>query len=164
VARSRRWVLYFLVLAALGAVAVTVPIVYNRSIQLTPEQVREAKARWEANGPADYDLHFQERVGGGPVDTYRVEVRGGRVVEVRAVEPGGQVVELEDLAPEEAQAYSVPGLFRQIERDLEEDLRDGERRNFATASFDKQTGHPTRYVRRVRGSKERLEWRVRLRP
>jgi hypothetical protein len=159
--RPRRWVLYFAVLALLGAAAVAVPIVYNLSIQLTPEQVREARQRWEASGPADYELLYQERVDQGPVEVYRVEVRGGQVARVSAVGPDGKGVPLNDLSAEESQAFAVPALLGQIERHLEEDLRGGKRRNFATASFDKKFGHPTRYVRRVKGG-ERLEWRVRL--
>ncbi len=159
--RSRRWVLVFAALALLGAAAVVVPVVYNLSIQLTPEQVRAARERWQANGPADYDLLFQERVGQGPVDIYRVEVRGGRVLRVAAVGTDGTALPLGEVSAEESQAYAVPALLGQIERDLEEDLRDGKRRNFATASFDRTFGHPTRYVRRARGG-ERIEWRVRL--
>jgi hypothetical protein len=55
----------------------------------------------------------------------------------------------------------VSALFEQIEAALRQD-ETADRRNFATAQFDPKDGHPLRYVRRVRGTKERMEWHVKL--
>jgi hypothetical protein len=57
---------------------------------------------------------------------------------------------------------TVDGQFAVIEKGLQLDLAEGVRRNYATAAFDLRDGHPTHYVRRVRGSGERLEWNVNL--
>ena len=59
---SRRWVWYFVVLALMGATAIILPIVYNLSLQLRPEDLAAARQRWKANGPRDYDLQFQEKI------------------------------------------------------------------------------------------------------
>ena len=56
----------------------------------------------------------------------------------------------------------MDGQFDVIEKGLQLDLAEGMRRNYATAAFDLGDGHPTHYVRRVRGSGDRLEWNVNL--
>ena len=157
--RSRRWAWYFAVLLVLGVVAVIVPLVYNLMAQLTPEKLEAARTLWKENGPADYELLYQERIGAGPVETFRVEVRGGKVsVWWRK---GGKEKNLEELTPSQRQAYTVPGLFERMEHFLEED-RAASRRNYVTAAFDAKDGHPLRYVRRVSGTQERLEWVVEM--
>ena len=57
---------------------------------------------------------------------------------------------------------TVEGQFAEIERGLQLDQAEAVRRNYATAAFDLRDGHPTHYVRRVRGSGDRLEWNVNL--
>jgi hypothetical protein len=143
--RSRRWVWYFAALAALAAAAVAIPLAYNLSRQLTPEQVAAARALWRAHGPRDFDLDYLEkRDSGGTTQerAYHVEVRAGRV----ASPDGG---------------LNVEGMFDRMEAALREDAAAG-RRPYATATFDKGDGHPLRYVRRDRAAGERLEWTVRL--
>jgi hypothetical protein len=58
---------------------------------------------------------------------------------------------------------TVEGQFAEIEKGLQLDLAAGARKNYATAAFDLGDGHPTHYVRRVRGTGDRLEWNVNLR-
>ncbi|MFZ9793340.1 MAG: hypothetical protein ACO3F3_13470, partial [Gemmataceae bacterium] len=55
--RSR---LFFLTLAIAGACAVTIPWIYNISILLKPQQIREASEKWMQQGPASYKLEFLE--------------------------------------------------------------------------------------------------------
>ncbi|MBI1918403.1 MAG: hypothetical protein HYS12_27245 [Planctomycetes bacterium] len=157
--RSPRWAWYFGVLLVLGVIAVAVPLVYNLKAQLTPEQLEAARALWKENGPADYELLYQERIDAGPVETFRVEVRRDKVSVWRR--EGGKEKNLEELTPSQRQAYTVPGLFERMERFLEED-RAASRRNYVTAAFDAKDGHPVRYVRRVSGTQERLEWVVEM--
>jgi hypothetical protein len=66
---------------------------------------------------------------------------------------------LEALPRYDVRFWTVEGLFDHIEADLRGDAG---RRNYATAVFDTRDGHTVRYVRRVRSSKEREEWNVRL--
>src|SRR5205823_616117 len=80
---NRSWVWFFLCLAAAGMFAVVTPLVYNFRQQLRPEQLDAARDRWRREGPADYDLLFEEKRDGDPrPDQYRVVVRGGRVCAV----------------------------------------------------------------------------------
>jgi hypothetical protein len=155
--RSWVWVWYFAVLAVLGAVALVVPLVYNLGLQLKPEQLDAARARWREKGPSDYDLEYREKIDPNErIFTYQVKVRGGRVV---AFQCNGRDEGTND---PEVQEHSVDGLFREIEARLREDEAKGGRRNYVTAAFDRTDGHPVRYVRRVAGTHERVEWNVKL--
>jgi hypothetical protein len=54
-------------------------------------------------------------------------------------------------------------MFDYIQTVLQEDAESGQR-HFMVADFDATDGHPIRFVRRLRGSHDRIEWRVHLRP
>jgi hypothetical protein len=171
--RWRRWVPFFLVLVALGAVAVVVPIVYNLRLQLRPEQLEQARQRWREQGPPDYDLSCERKTTEArerepTTEEAFLRVRGGRVV--RAVLDGevfvwgdGPALILgpgaRALAAADVREWTVEGLFDRIEANLKGDAGT---RNYAVAYFDSRDGHTTRYIRRVRGSREREEWNVRL--
>lgn len=171
--RSRRWIIFFIVLAVLSCGAIVVPLVYNLSIQLRPEQVAEARRRWETNAPPDYDLDYLIRTTHGGLEEegqYGVMVRNGRVV---LVVDNGDVVYVDSsltvaagagvlaLSSVDAGQYDVPGLFARIEATLHQDI-ESSRRSFATAQFDPKDGHPFRYVHRVQGTKDRIEWNVKM--
>jgi hypothetical protein len=64
---------------------------------------------------------------------------------------------------EDLSRFTIEGLFDEIENNLRRDAESPGKRNFATADFlMKEDGHPTRYVHRVAGTKQRVEWTVRL--
>jgi hypothetical protein len=156
-ARSRTWVWFFVFLAAMGAAAVTLPIVYNLSLQLRPEDLAAARAHWQAAGPRDYDLQYQEKItqnGESSESEWNVQVRDGKVT---AVTRDG-----EGLPAAAYPNFTVDGQLAEIEKGLQLDLAAGARKNYATAAFDLGDGHPTHYVRRVRGTGDRLEWNVNL--
>ncbi len=151
------WRWFFGVLAVLSAFAITAPIVYNLGLQLTAEQIAAARALWAQNGPADYDLEYLERIDGATEGTaYSIKVRGGLVV---AASADGQT-----LPTAEWNQHSVTALLAHIQRQFDADQQNPGRKNYASAFFDKKTGYPIRYVHRVRGSKTRLEWNVKLLP
>ncbi|HZV05320.1 MAG TPA: hypothetical protein VE999_09580 [Gemmataceae bacterium] len=171
--RSRRWIGFFLILAVLSTGAIVVPFVYNLRMQLRPEQLAEARQRWQENAPANYDLEYLIRTthaGQEEESQYRVLVRGGRAV---LIVDNGDVVYLDpSLAlvagpsilaslPADAGQYGVPALFARIEATLRQDEAAG-RRSFATAQFDPKDGHPFHYVHREQGTKERVEWNVKM--
>jgi hypothetical protein len=174
---NRSWVWFFLLLAAAGAGAVVTPIVYNLRQQLRPEQFEAARARWEKEGPADYDLVWEAKDNREPRPTeYHVIVRGGAVCAVYengrlllgqelAAPLGGAVgatLGAVDRAPRrELTGYTVEALFREMEGDLKASAETGGK-DFATASFDPRDGHPIRYIHRVKRSSQRLEWNIRL--
>jgi hypothetical protein len=172
--RSRGWIWFFLFLTAMAAAAITIPIVYNLSLQLDPEQLAQAERLWHERGPRDYDLEYAEKVDPeGQVFFYLVKVRNGRtiafvsngkteLIDERAGLVAGPVVQLN--ASPEFQEHTVEGLFRQIDRSMRDDAEKGGRRNYVTATFDKNDGHPLRYIRRVAGKRERVEWSTKLHP
>ncbi|HVS38530.1 MAG TPA: DUF6174 domain-containing protein [Gemmataceae bacterium] len=155
--RSRGWIWFFVLLVGLGTAAVTLPLLYNLSIQLRPEELAAARERWKAKGPRDYDLQFQEKITQNGQETesnWFVQVRDGKVISATRNEQKQPIEECANL--------TVEGQFAEIERGLQIDQAAGARRNYATAAFDLRDGHPTHYVRRVRGSGDRLEWNVNL--
>jgi hypothetical protein len=171
--RSSNWLWFFAVLAALGAAAAVIPVVYNLRRQLTAEQVVAARQRWLAAEPADYDLDYQEKQthrGQTEETAFYVAVRGRRVA---AVGSNGELVLLAGTGaalvlgpwaqalPGASGARDVDGMFDHIEDQLRRDASQA-RRPYTTATFDKRDGHPTRYVRRTRGGAERLELTVKL--
>jgi hypothetical protein len=174
--RSRRWIGFFVVLGALAVIAIVVPFVYNLSLQLKPEQLAEARRRWQENRPADYDLEcLIKRVEGGVAERDQVclvQVRAGRVVfivdegEVVYLDPEMAVVAGPAVLGVSLQSpanYGVPALFDQIEAVLRQRTT-GERRDYTKADFDPGDGHPNHFIHRVPRTKERLEWFVKLRP
>jgi hypothetical protein len=173
--RSRRWIVFFVVLALLSLAAIVINLVYNLSIQLQPEQLIDARRRWQENKPKDYDLRYlvevtHEAEAEPEKFACLVKVRGGQVVlimdndEVVYVEPALAVAAgpaVLGISTADPRRYGVPALFEQIEAARRQDEKAG-RRNFATAQFDPKDGHPFHYVHRVRGTKERIEWNVQL--
>ncbi len=155
--RPRGWIWFFIALAVLGTAAVTLPLLYNLSIQLRPEELTAARQRWEKNGLRDYDLQFQEKItqnGEQTESNWFVEVRDGRPTEVTRDD--------QKLPASDYPNVTVEGQYAEIERGFQLDQAEGARRNYATAAFDQRDGHPVHYVRRVRGSGDRLEWNVNL--
>lgn len=170
--RSRLWIGFFVVLTGLAVIAIVVPLVYNLSIQLRPEQLAAARQRWRDHENLDYDLEYLVKItsaGRTEERAYLVHVRGGRTV---LVVENGEVAYLDPslagvaglgvlaLSFDDSRQYGVPALFDAIETALHQDALSGGR-SFATAQFDPQDGHPFHYVHRVRG-KERIEWNLKM--
>lgn len=171
---SRRWAVYFLLLALLAGVGVAINIAYNLSLQLKPEQVAAARARWQEHGARDYDLKYRVKRDDTPQAgeyDYVVQVRGGKVVFVgcngtillmppATALAAGLVVRA--LPHEDPRAYGVEAMLAEIESTLRQDAESGNRRTYATASFDAGDGHPIHYVHRVGGTHQRVEWMIQL--
>jgi hypothetical protein len=173
--RSRRWIGFFVVLALLSVSAIVLNLVYNLSIQLRPEQLSDAQRRWQENKPDNYDLKYLVEITRGTEtepekDACLVNVRGGQVVfvvdndEVVYLAPSLALVAGPaslGVSAADPRRYDVPALFEQMEAARRQDEAAG-RRSFATAQFDPQNGHPFHYVHRVRGTKDRIEWNIKL--
>lgn len=173
--RSRRWIGFFVVLAVLSAGAVVVPLVYNLSIQLRPEQLAEARRRWQENAPANYDLKYlaeikHEAEAEPEKSEFLVAIRDGRVVlamvsgEVLYLDPSLAIVagpSVLALSSGEAKHYGVSALFDEIEEALRRDEKEGTK-NYTQAQFDPKDGHPLRYIHSVGRTKERVEWNVKM--
>ncbi len=118
--RPRAWVWFFAFLTAMAAAAVTLPVVYNLSIQLRPGDLAAARARWKASGPRDYDLQYQEKItqnGEQSESEWNVKVRDGKVT---AVTCNGEA-----LPAAEYPNLTVEGQFAEIEKGLQLDLAAG---------------------------------------
>jgi hypothetical protein len=170
---NRSWVWFFVLLAAAGAGAVAAPLVYNLRQQLRPEQLEAARARWQENGPADYDLAWEVKQDTGTRrDEYLVVVRDRKVWMVKANREvwlarelatplGGAVgatlgaAAAERPPQRELTGYTVEAMFREMEDDLNKNAAGG-RKGFTAASFDSRDGHPVRYTHRAK------QWHIKL--
>lgn len=152
--RSRTWIWFFLILVILTTLSLTILIRYNRGQQLTRQQLDEARALWQHQGPHDYDLDYTKS--SSVTERYRIQVRHGKVVAA-----------LRDGKPMEERLYSyydMQGLFDALEGFLQEDAKPGSPRTYMVASFDGRDGHLIQLVRRVMGTTQRLEIHVILTP
>jgi hypothetical protein len=166
-----RWIIFFVLLIALAATGITLPVVYNLGQQLKPEQLNASKRLWQEKGPRDYDLSFsithdRERL----AERHVVQVRDGQVIysacegEVVAMSPLiAAVVGLPVGGTAEGGARDVPAIFAHIEGLLRQEDT-AEQRNFIVAVFDPKEGYPRRFIRRIRGTKTREEWDIRVWP
>jgi hypothetical protein len=154
--KNRNWIWYFLVLILLCAAAISTMIIYNLSQQLTPEQLAEAKAKWEEVGPRDYELRYTKKIGTSPTsDRYYVKVTGGFVEEANMLD-SSTGLEI-PIAPEKYEHLSMKALFRDITRFMEIDHEPKAPRSFTRAIFHPKDGHLQWYVRRVMGTQQRVE-------
>ena len=158
VRRSRRWIWFFAPLAVLGLCAMISPWVYNLWQQLRPEQLAAARALWDQKGPKDYDLEYvikeDDKPGADPsagpeIENISVRVRLGKI---ESATRNSKPVPRED-----ENGFGIEALFELIQGNLERDGQPGQDRSYAHARFDKQDGHPIHYVRRIMGSRQRME-------
>jgi hypothetical protein len=116
---------------------------------LTPELFDAAHQRWQASGPADYDIEV--RVSGPQAAEYRVEIRGGQP---QAAWRNGQPL----TSRRTFGTWSVPGMFSTISRDIEalERFKAGRERQelILRAAFDPRYSYPQRYRRIEWGSRK----------
>ncbi len=146
-------------IAILGAILLLIAIVIvRRPAQLTNAEYRAAAARWEAHGPANYNLDL-ELTGRRP-GTIHVEVRDGEAT--RMTRDGVQ--------PKQERTWyywSVPGQFDTIEQELEM-AKDpavsygaaGAAQVALWAQFDPRYGYPTQFDRIVLGADLEIHWKV----
>ncbi|MBI3839717.1 MAG: hypothetical protein HY288_17485 [Planctomycetia bacterium] len=159
-ARPRRALAFMLgMVAALGVTAVIFFFAMRSNApRLTRADYDAAVARWEKNGPADYDLDLELQ--GNRPGNIHVEVRHGKVVHMirDGVEPRQQRT---------WDYWSVPGQLDTIGQDL--DLADNPTIPFHVADgsqvvmwaeFDPQLGYPHQYHRVVLGAAFEVHWTV----
>jgi hypothetical protein len=153
--RSRAWIWYFVVLALLTITAISILVWYNPTVPLTPALLAEAKAKWKAHGPRDYDIDMLKKV--ESTERFHVQVRNGDAVSVLM---NGNIA----LEPRLYPYYTMPALLGYIEEFMEQDTKPGSPRTFTSVLFDPVDGHLIHYVRSVASKRERQEITVRLTP
>jgi hypothetical protein len=149
--KNRRWIWFFVVVFLLALLATVALVVFNLRQQLRPEQLAAARKMWAERGPRDYTMAYTTRVNEEAEPAhYWVEVRQGRVVLSKY---NGQP------EPPERYAYrSMDGLFDFIEKFMQMDSEPGALKTYVRGIFDDQkTGGLRWYVRRVMGSRQRVE-------
>lgn len=102
---------FFAILAMLGIIAIIVPWVFNRSIQLSASQVEQAIALWKSTGPKDYDLEILESSEPGGV-------KKQLLLKVRAREVTSLVIDGNFVTPGESPRYQVLDLLEQMSKTL----------------------------------------------
>jgi hypothetical protein len=145
------WIFLFLIVASIAVAAVM--IWYNLRLQLKPEQLEAARALWKERGPRDYRMVYTTQLRDeSHKDRFVVEVRAGRVQSVIM----NQTLFLNT---REMAYHSMERLYSEIAQSLEKDAKEG-RKVYTRANFDGATGALQDYVRRVMGSRERVQIQV----
>jgi hypothetical protein len=163
--RSNAWIWFFTFVFVASVVLAGFMIWFNMRLQLKPEQLEAAMQRWKEHGPRDYRLVVTKQVNENEPDHFDITVRDRRVIDVRL---NGQRLRNEANEPyppghERLQWYTMHHLLREIEVLLDQDAKAG-KKNYNVAHFDDQTGALRKYIRRVMGSRQRVEETVKLEP
>lgn len=144
------------VAALLALLIVAVLLLRNPTPPLTHAAFDAALARWEAQGPASYDLDVV--ISGRQPGSVHVEVRDGTVTRMTR----------DGRSPSQRRTWdywSVPSLFEMIRTDMESAAGaghpggDGQQLSLR-AVFDPQWGYPQVYQRHALGIQQTAEWRV----
>lgn len=120
---------------------------------VTPQALARARKIWEKAGIRDYDFDWE--TSGARNEQYKVAVRDGQVRSVLRVLPDGREVPAH---PGDPSAYSVDGLFRIINEELDQLQREKPFGQPKGAQFvlqfsaDPKLGYPRSYRRDVEGS------------
>ena len=145
---------FFAILLTLGTAAIVIPWAFNRSIQLSTQQIGNAISLWKKSGPIDYDLEILEATEpGGFKKQYLIKVRSQNITSLVI---DGNFVPLQ--VPSQ---YQVLDLLESMAKNLATDQKSGQP-FFTTASLSGKDGHPLRYVRRNSVTKERFEWVIKM--
>jgi hypothetical protein len=151
-----------LVWGLLAALTVTIAISIFRGRESVPRLTKAAYdaalARWEQNGPADYDLDLE--LGGKRPGPIHVEVRGGEVTRMTR----------DGVVPNQKRTWdywSVAGQLETIGEELE--MARQPAKSFGApgaaevvmwADFDPHYGYPCRYDRVVLGADLEVHWKI----
>jgi hypothetical protein len=157
--KNHAWIYFFVFIFVASIGATVLMIQYNRSIQLKPEQLEDARNLWKEKGPKNYNMVYTKKLNDeSKVDKFAVEVRNGNVTSVLM---NGKPLEKETDAEQDPRIFhSMDQHFRYLERFMELDKKPGAPKVFVTAIFDDETGALRRYIRRVSGLKLRIEMHI----
>jgi hypothetical protein len=157
---NRKWVWFFVLVGTLTVLGAGWAVWSNLNQQLTPEKLAAVRARWEAQGPRDYDLDYEIKREANPDpapragDRYTVRVRDGKVESVLTADG-------KPPRPGEFEFGGMDDLFDRIEQRLRADRQPGAPRAFFVVTLRDDRLH---YVRSVMTTRERLELNVTLKP
>jgi hypothetical protein len=179
--KNHLWI-YFFAFLLIASVGVTVFMIrFNQSIQLKPEDIDANRKLWEARGPKNYNLFYTEQVNDDDRKTvFAVKVRASKVTEV-LMNGKPLAPTTEDGIEHDPRPYhSMEAIFRNIERFMDidqgkepEPKKDSEPKKgldqkkeaprvYCIANFDPETGAVLRYIRRVMGTRQRVELNLKV--
>jgi len=125
-------------LCALIAIVVF-SVFVDRTPMLDPGSIEKWKARWNREGPVDYDLSISIQVDREDASRAKVTVREGKLVS--QTYNGRARASTDD-------SYTVAGLFRTMERELELSLQAKQKGDTVLkAEFDQKLGAPVVFKR-----------------
>ncbi len=151
--KNHAWIYFFAFLIVASVGVCVFMICFNLWIQLTPEQLEEARQVWKENDIKNYNMIYTKNLN-DKIDTFVVKVRADQVVEAR--------MNGEPLSKETRVYYSMDRLFADIERFMTMDQNPNAPKVYTIGRFDPKTGAVLYYVRRVMGTKDRVEINVTL--
>jgi hypothetical protein len=169
---GRGWQVFFIVLIVLASAGAIVPFVFNLRQQLSAEELQEAQTRWKEYGPENYDLEYTIRFDDDPeAQRHVMLVRNGKVVmaaldgEPTYLDPafGAAAGLCMRGVSQEPRPQGIESIFLRLEQALRTNAA-APRRNFTSAQFDANDGHPRRFVHRIRETGQREEWYLRVLP
>lgn len=151
-AESRLRQLRIAILVMLAGVALSLAIIFalRRSLPpLTAATLAEAKARWAAEAPSDYEVEIV--VTGAQPATYAVEVKAGRAVS--ATRNGAPLKQ-----PRTWETWTVPGMFGTLDSDVQS-LKEGDQL-VVRCQFHPQFGYPAKYESFRADTRHQVDWEV----
>ena len=152
--KNHGWIYFFVFVFGASVFVALFMIWYNRSIQLTPDQLEAAKKLWQDSNIKNYNMVYKKKLlNDQDWTTFLVRVLDGRVKEVlmngRPLKAEGN----QDPLP----YHSMDAQFRYLERFLDLDQKPNASKVYFVADFDQRTGAIIRYTRYDSSKQERVE-------
>ena len=154
----KRMAIGLVVLLIVGGVIQGVAGLFRNDTQLTIDALDEARARWDENHPANYDLQIQFDSSDANM-SIRLQVRNNQVVSA--------TTNSRAMDREEADRWTIPGQFDRIRDDV---IASGDPTQglnirehaylIPKAAFDAEFGYPTHYEFKGEGAPLQYQWRV----
>lgn len=150
------WLYYFIFLFVASVGVMAFMIWFNLSIQMTPEQLDAAMKTWEEKGPKSYDMIYTKRLNEEErAVRFAVKVRDRKVIEV--LMDGKPLEKSADQAGDPRIYHSMTALYRDIETFQRHDAKPGAPKVYVTLKSREENGQLIEYIRRVMGSRQRVQ-------
>ena len=154
--KNHGWIYFFVFVFGASIFVALFMIWYNRSIQLTQEQLDAAKTRWQESKIANYNMVFKKRLlNDEDWTTFHVKVRDSKVQEV--LMNGKPLAPETDGNPDPLPYHGMDAQFHYLEKFLKLDQEAKAPKVYFVADFDQKTGAIIRYTRYDRSKNQRVE-------
>ena len=147
------WYFAFLVIASVGAMVFM--IWYNNLMQLKPEELAAAKRRWQEANIKNYDMIYLEKHNEDKSTKFAVKVRNSKVQDV--LMNGKPLEKSEERADDPRIYHSMDSMYRNIDRFMDLDQKPKATPVYVTLKWDEKNGAVIEYIRRVMGTRQRVQ-------